>query len=137
VKAFLEGDGPGPDLSDLHFDLPAGLQSQWNKEALRLLREKFCQNLLDCLQADDLPRSEQYFDKIVEERFIRLAGIWRVAQPKILRGGKTETYEEVEERLNGRKTGMLQSYRRFTRRETVGDLLPPCLGLLTIRPIEI
>jgi hypothetical protein len=137
VKAFLEGDGPGPDLSDLHFDLPAGLKSQWNKEALRLVREKLCQNLLDYLQTDDLPRSEQYFDKIVEERFIRLAGIWRVAQPKELRGGRTENHEDVEERLNGRKDGMLQSYRRFTRRETVGDLLPPSLGPLTIRPIEI
>lgn len=137
IAAFLEGDGPGPNLSDLHFDLPAGLKSQWNIETLRLVQEKFCQELLNNLQADELPRSEEYFNKIVQERFTRLAGIWRIAQPEKRRNGKIETHEDVEKRLNGRRDGMLQSYRRFTRRATVNHLFNSYLTLLIIRPTEI
>lgn len=81
VEAFIEGRGPGPDISDLHFNLPAGLRSPWNLEALRIVRENFCQNLLKEMQVDDLPRSEEYFNEIIQERFTRLASIWRTAQP--------------------------------------------------------
>lgn len=115
--------GPGPDLSDLHFELPAGLKSQWNKEALRLLQEKFCETLLEDPNFDELPRSEKYFNKIIQERFMRLASIWRTGQPIEQRGGDMETHKDVEKRLNGRRDNTLQGYRRFTRRSTVNDFL--------------
>ena len=97
VKEFISNDGPRPSLDDLHLDCHRGKTSLWNKSAMEMMTAEFTEEL----EADeDMDWSEIPLDIIkglVGDRFTRLMGIWRRAQPRIDEDGVIENSKEQEE----------------------------------------
>jgi hypothetical protein len=118
LEHFAADPSMGPDLADLHFDVKAGMRSEWNKKALRLMQTEFCRQLDD--DYEDVPvRSAQYFEELFRERFQRLAGIWKNAQPQTTSSGELESHEAVEQRMMDDKDIELKARRHTTRRINV------------------
>ena len=92
---FEEGQHPGPDLSDFHFDLPEGQLSPWNQKAMDVLQERFAKRWDKQSEIDDIERSEQYWVDAEKQQFTTLTGIWR--QPiSIMIGNRIEMDLEAE-----------------------------------------
>ena len=118
LEHFAADPSMGPDLADLHFDVKAGMRSEWNKKALRLMQTEFCRQLDE--DYEHVPvRSAQYFEELFQERFQRLAGIWKNAQPQITSSGELESHEAVEQRMMDDKDIELKACHHTTRRINV------------------
>ncbi|KIM71037.1 hypothetical protein PILCRDRAFT_94052 [Piloderma croceum F 1598] len=97
LREFANDPSKGPSLADAHFDVKAGMLSDWNKKLLRLLQVDFQSKLPDiCARVNmSLPlRSDKYYTNLVSERFQRLAQIWKQGQPKLTPDGVLEAAEE-------------------------------------------
>lgn len=118
MEQFAADPAEGPNLADLHFDVKAGMRSEWNKKALQMMVIAFCKLLQE--EYEDVPdRSVQYFEELIRERFQRLAGIWKNAQPQTTSAGEVESHEAVERRMMDDKEIELKARRHTTRRINV------------------
>ena len=119
VKEFISNDGPGPSLDDLHLDCHRGKTSLWNKSAMEMMTAEFAEEL----EADeDMDWSEIPLDIIeglVGDRFTRLMGVWRRAQPRIDEDGVIENSKEQEERIVANREAELKVNRHWSRRKAV------------------
>lgn len=113
----MEGEHDGPNIDDLHFDLPAGLESPWNKKALRMIAN-------DIKQSEPHDMSLAFYQLQVEKRFSRIAIVWRKAQQQPLSDGMVESAAQVEERLNAAHNVKARYNRHYTRRRTVNLIHP-------------
>jgi hypothetical protein len=119
LRAFAEDPTKGPSLEDAHFDVNAGMLSEWNKKLLRLLQVTFREELpgICAHQGIMLPaRTDKYYGNLVTERFQRLAQIWKQGQPKMTAEGVLESYEETEERMTSTRKRTTQKQRHLSRR---------------------
>jgi hypothetical protein len=124
LKAFANDPTKGPCLEDAHFDVKAGMLSEWNKKLLLLLQVTFQKELpgICVARGVTLPaRTDKYYGNLVSERFQRLAAIWRQVQPKMNAGGVLESYEETEERMASTRKRTAKKQRHLSRRLYVGD----------------
>jgi hypothetical protein len=118
LEQFAADPSKGPDLDDLHFDVKAGMRSEWNKKALRVMQTEFCRQLDE--NYDGIPvRSAQYFEELFRERFQRLVGVWKHAQPQTTSNGELESHEAIEQRMMDDKDIELKARRHTTRRINV------------------
>jgi hypothetical protein len=120
LARFAADPANGPDLADLHFDVDKGMRSEWNKAALGLMQIKFCAELSE--HYDSVPaRSSQYFEQLIQEKFQRLVGVWKRAQPRMTASGEPESHEAVETRMMSDKDVELKVCRHTTRRLNVSQ----------------
>jgi len=118
LREFATDLSKGPNLEDLHFDMKGGMRSEWNQQALRLMRIDFGRKLEE--SRDEIPiRSQQYLDGMFQERFQRLVTVWKNGQPQVTGDGEMESHEEVERRMVADKNVQLKAARHNTRRINV------------------
>lgn len=120
VEAFTDGEGVGPVLEDLRFDMNAGKTSRWNQHVFSLL----LQGVKSAIAEDDDPPSDAYLIGLIQNRFIRCRDVWRFAQAKSKQDGSAETADEVANRLNEQNSQMNTHRRQNTRRINVRDCIP-------------
>ena len=124
LQAFVDDPTKGPSLEDAHFDVKAGMLSEWNKKLLLLLQVTF-QNELPGICAQQgmrlPPRTDKYYGNLVAERFQRLAYIWKQGQPKMNAKGVLESYKEVEGRMASARKLSAKKQRHLSRRLYVRD----------------
>lgn len=126
LRAFANDPSKGPSLADAHFDVKAGMLSDWNKKLLRLLQVDFQIKLPDICARENMllpPRSEKYYANLVSERFQRLAQVWKQGQPKLTLDGALEDAEEVETRMMAQREVVAKAQRHYSRRLYVRDKL--------------
>jgi hypothetical protein len=119
LRAFAEDPAKGPSLEDAHFDVNAGMLSEWNKKLLRLLQVTFQAELPGiCAQRGMIlpARTDKYYGNLVAERFQRLAHLWKQGQPKMTAEGILESYEETEKRMALTRKRTTQKQRHLSRR---------------------
>ena len=107
IGQFLAGKHSGPSLDDLQFDFVRGLGSDWNKRAFCVLCKGFCKKMKTLDKV--LPHNDQYYHKLIIDKFQRLAKIWRKAQPVTRMENGTKIMEDpamVEARMNVDKEKM-------------------------------
>jgi hypothetical protein len=124
LQAFAKDPTKGPSLEDAHFDVKAGMLSEWNKKLLLLLQVTFQKELpgICARKGVTLPaRTDKYYGNLVSERFQRLAAIWKQGQPKMTAGGVLELYEETEERMVSTRKLTAKKQRHLSRRLYVRD----------------
>lgn len=124
LRAFANDPTKGPSLEDAHFDVKAGMLSEWNKKLLLLLQVTFQKELpgICAQQGVTLPaRTDKYYGNLVSERFQRLAAIWKQGQPKRTAEGALESYEEAEERMASTRKLTAKKQRHLSRRLYVCD----------------
>ena len=124
LRVFASDPSKGPSLTDPHFDVNAGLASEWNKKLLRLLQVAFQTQLPDICADQGIvlpPRTNKYYGDLVAERFQRLAHIWKQAQPKVTTEGYAESYEETELRMVSTREHIAKKQRHFSRHLFVSD----------------
>ena len=120
IQAYNDGDGNGPDPDHLQLDMAGGAESQWNKEALGILLEKF----KETRRAERWPlpdRSDSYLADLIRERYKRAAAVWQNSQRRKTSSGTLETWEQVEKRLVAKKDLQLVINRHGTRRRSVSQ----------------
>lgn len=113
----MENKHDGPSLDGLHFDLPAGLESPWNKTALRMIAS-------DIKESEPHDMSLTFYQMQVEKRFGRIAAVWRKAQRQPLSDGMVETAAQVEEHINMERDVRARYCRHYSRRRTVNTIRP-------------
>jgi hypothetical protein len=124
LEEFTFDPMKGPDIADLHFDVKAGMRSEWNKKALQIMQAEFCKQLDE--EYESVPvRSTQYLEESFRERFQRLANVWKRAQPQLTSGGALESHEAVERRMIEDKDIELKCRRHTTRRINVSSTRYP------------
>jgi len=119
LRAFGNDPSQGPSLADAHFDVKAGMLSDWNKKLLRLLQVDFQNKLPDICARENMTlplRSDKYYANLVSERFQRLAQIWKQGQPKLTAEGSLEAAEEVENRMIAQREVVAKAQRHYSRR---------------------
>jgi len=119
LRAFANDPSQGPSLADPHFDVKAGMLSDWNKKLLRLLQVEFQSQLPGiCARENTVlpPRSDKYYANLISERFQRLAQVWKQGQPKLTRYGALEAAEEVEARMVAQREVVAKTQRHYSRR---------------------
>ena len=120
LQQFATDPSKGPDLEDLHFDMKGGMRSDWNQQALQLMRLDFKRQLEDSKDVDNIPlRSQQYIDDIFKKRFQRLVTVWKNGQCQMASDGLMESHEDVERRMIADKNVELKESRHTTRRISV------------------
>jgi hypothetical protein len=124
VEAFIDEEGVGPVVKDLHFDMNAGKTSRWNQHAFSLLLEV----LKSVIAEDDDQPSDTYLIGLIQNRFIRCRDVWRTAQAKPKEDGSVETADEVANRLIEQNSQMNAYRRQNTRRINVRDCIPSIYG---------
>jgi hypothetical protein len=121
VRDHKNGDGPGPDADDLHWDMREGPESVWNDEVIQILLTR----LRERKDGSRLPeQSDRYFQDILAEKYRQVRVIWNRAQPKKTDMGVYETPEDVERRLLARNEKDGKLARSKSRRHTVGTCTP-------------
>ena len=96
---FANDPSNGPSLADPHFDVNAGMLSDWNKKLLCLLQVDFQSRLPDICAMENMEvplRSNRYYMNLVSKRFQWLAQIWKQGWPKLNQNGVLEAAEEVK-----------------------------------------
>jgi len=90
LERFAADLAEGPNLTDLHFDVKTGMQSEWNKKALQMKQTTFSKMLLE--EYKQVPEwSIQYFEELIWDTFQWLAGIWKNVQPQTTAAGEVES----------------------------------------------
>jgi hypothetical protein len=119
LQAFADDPSQGPSLEDPHFDVKAGMLSEWNKTLLRLLQVDF-QRRLPLLCANSgvtVPdMSNKYYTNLIAERFQRLAQVWKQGQAKSTRSGDVESPRDVEGRMATAREVTAKKQRHLSRR---------------------
>jgi hypothetical protein len=126
LQAFAVDPSKGPSLEDAHFDVKAGMLSEWNKKLLRLLQIAFQTQLPEICRDRGIelpPRSDKYYGNLVAEKFQRLVPIWKRGQQKVTGGGALESPEEVEVRMASATEQTAKKQRHLSRRLYVCDRL--------------
>jgi hypothetical protein len=118
IRAFADGQGAGPNLENLHFDMVGGLKSSWNRRLFELLSNQLSE---ECENEEIPGRSDLYRMDLIEERFKRLKTVWNTGVPQTNELGITESSADVEGRLEARKQDQLKRARQATRRQSVSD----------------
>lgn len=108
-----EGEGEGPDLDHLLFDLQGGATSYWNQEIFRKLLEYVRERKGDTFPLDD------YLMRAILNRYDKLMGAWKKGQAKITIHGSEEDSGDVEERLVDEDERLRKTKRRRNRRVNV------------------
>jgi hypothetical protein len=76
LQRFVTDPDEGPDLKDLHFDMDGAMRSEWNKQALELMRLDFNKKMENFEDFHEIPfRSQQYIEELLQKRFQRLVTI--------------------------------------------------------------
>jgi hypothetical protein len=118
LEQFAADPAKGPKLDNLHFDVKAGLRSEWNKKALQLMSAEFRKELEE--DYENVPvRSPQYIEELIRERFRRLVNVWKRAQPQMTPSGELESHQAIEQRMMEDKDIELKTCRHITRRINV------------------
>ena len=115
---FANDPSKGPSLADPHFDVNAGMLSDWNKKLLRLLQVDFQSRLPDICARENMEvplRSDRYYMNLVSERFQRLAQIWKQGQPKLNQNGALEAAKEVEKRMITQRVVVAKKQRHYSQ----------------------
>ena len=102
LQAFAHDASKGPSLEDPHFDVKAGMQSEWNKRLLYLLQLDFRDRLpAECAKKNVIPppRPNKYYENLIAEIFQRLAQVWKQGQPRLTAGDVWESPEQTEEQM--------------------------------------
>jgi hypothetical protein len=121
IYEYEEEIGDGPDIDCLIFDMKGPLDSRWNIEALRLLRQGFEQ----AIQAKELrvagcaDQSTLYWQDAFTERLKRLRNEWKNGQFQMKASGERETEDEWRERITQERELALKKARHLTRRRAV------------------
>jgi hypothetical protein len=121
IYEYEEETGDGPDIDHLIFDMKGPLDSRWNIEALRLLRQGF----EDAIEAKEIRaagcagQSTQYWQDAFTERLKKLRNTWKTGQFQIKSSGERETEEEWRARIMQEQEEVLKKARHLTRRRTV------------------
>ena len=140
LRAFANDPSKGPSLADPHFDVKAGMLSDWNKKLLRLLQVDFQSRLPDICARENMevpPRSDKYYTNLVSERFQRLAQIWRQGQPKLTQNDALEAAEEVEKWMITQRGAVAKTQRHYSQRLYVRGKLHTKLTTHDYRVTEI
>jgi hypothetical protein len=96
LEQFAADPVEGPKLNNLHFDMKAGLWSEWNKKALQLMLAKFRKELEE--DYENVPvRSPQYIEELIRERFQWLVNVWKCVQPQMTPSGELESHQAIEQ----------------------------------------
>ena len=96
---FANDPSNGPSLADPHFDVNAGMLSDWNKKLLCLLQVDFQSRLPDICAMENMEvplRSNRYYMNLVSKRFQWLVQIWKQGWPKLNQNGVLEAAKEVK-----------------------------------------
>jgi hypothetical protein len=114
----LGGMADGPDPENLKFDFDRDMKSMWNKKVSRYLIEELKENC----KKENLPdRPDAYLEHLVVEKFTRCRYNWNQAKRRFI-GGKVETCEQVEDRMNETKIRYMTASRRRERRVKVSPI---------------
>lgn len=119
LERFASNPADGPTLEDLHLDIAGGMRSDWNQRVFNLLRQEMCDDME--LESGIPWRSDEYIEKLIRERFKRLATAWKSAQPRRMADGTTESVDAVELRMINDRDSSLKSARHLTRRINVSQ----------------
>jgi len=123
LQAFASDASKGPSVEDPHFDVKAGMQSEWNKRLLYLLQLDFRDRLpAECAKKNIIPppRPDKYYGNLIAERFQRLAQVWKQGQPRLTTGNDWESPEQTEERMATARKTTAKYQRHLSRRIYVG-----------------
>ena|ERR1700722_11265798 len=117
VRAHKEGLAE-PDPNDLHFDMKAGPDSEWNTAVLDILLKTM--KKMEKKSTLRYPhRSDAYFLDLVRDKYKRARSSWKRAQPKQTDMDIEETPAQVEDRLVTSKESQLKLARTRERRVAV------------------
>ncbi|TDL13165.1 hypothetical protein BD410DRAFT_847262 [Rickenella mellea] len=115
VLAHQEGmANDEPNKDDLHFDMTAGPDSEWNAAVIQILLEK----LQDaCEGVDGLDsRSDAYLVDILKDKYARVRAVYLKGTPRMKESGKNETAREVAGRVKRDKDSANKKARTRERR---------------------
>jgi len=92
VKDF-EGEGAGPSDDYPWWDMRGTKTSAWNDAVIGILIESLLAKLEELS-----PKSREYWENAIGEKFTRIKAVWTKAQPQMMDVGEVEDPDEVEER---------------------------------------
>ena len=116
LHAFANDPSKGPLLADPHFDVNAGMLSDWNKKLLCLLQVDFQSRLPDICARENMEvplRSDRYYMNLVSERFQRLVQIWKQGQPKLNQNGVLEAAKKVKKWMITQREVVVKKQRHY------------------------
>ena len=79
VKVF-EGGGAGPDDDHPRWDMRGTKTSAWNNAVIDILTGKLLANLEE-EPPQSPPKSREYWENAIGEKFARIKAVWTKAQP--------------------------------------------------------
>jgi hypothetical protein len=122
IHTYEAGEGGGPDISHLVFDMRGPIDSPWNLGAIEELRRSFEDAIesKDVLVAGCAGQSTAYWQDAFTKRLKKLQGYWRDGQLQIKDSGERETEEEWRARITREQEEELKKNRHFQRRKSVG-----------------
>ncbi|KIM55528.1 hypothetical protein SCLCIDRAFT_30313 [Scleroderma citrinum Foug A] len=110
VTAFTRGDGAGPTMLGLHWDLASSMSMPWNQSVLEFLLVKLTEMRLERGWTTQ-PRSDAYWRDAVGRKFRWIKNLWEKSQPHA-----GETASQTAVRLMEAKDAKLKKVCADTRR---------------------
>jgi hypothetical protein len=111
LEDFMDGSGPGPDASDLHWDFNSSVGSPWNQMVIHILMDKL-EVMLICEGSTIQSRSQEYWKDAISKRFNHARHCWKQGKPRVGDNDIVKTPEDIVARLTQDQTETLMKARK-------------------------